>query len=235
MHRYGIITTLPFSKHASPISAQRKLNWKLRLLVDLRKINALISDEYINNNHHISALSDAAQHLAGEKMFCKLDSSQAYHCLQMAYQRSVELLAFNFASTTFAYRRQAQGHSRALSAFSSFMRGYLDTVIKADQCAQYVDDIEIATNTTEQLIKNIRAVFRCIRKAGLKLTIENATLESPKWNFLAEPLLQRSSPARSQNRYFLGVSVFVNQINKLRNISNSSTTTETTYHGCQKR
>ena len=135
MHKYGIITTLPFSKYASPIFAQRKPNGKLRLLVDLRKINALISDDYINNNHPISALSDAAQHLAGKQLFCKLDCSQAYHCLQTADQRSVKLLAFNFASRTFAYRRLAQGLSRALSASSSFMREYLDTVIKADQCA----------------------------------------------------------------------------------------------------
>ena len=34
-HRYGIITTLPFSKYASPIFAQRNPNDKLRLLVDL--------------------------------------------------------------------------------------------------------------------------------------------------------------------------------------------------------
>ena len=52
------------------------------------------------------------------------------------------------------------------------MREYLDSVIKADQCAQYVDDIGIAANTTEQLIKNIRAVFKCIREAGIKQTIE---------------------------------------------------------------
>ena len=37
MHRYGMITVLPFSKYASPIFAQRKVNGKLRLLVDLRK------------------------------------------------------------------------------------------------------------------------------------------------------------------------------------------------------
>ena len=45
MHRYDIITTLPFLKYSSPIFAQRKPNGKLRLLVDLRKINALIADE----------------------------------------------------------------------------------------------------------------------------------------------------------------------------------------------
>ena len=104
MHGYGKITLLPFSKYASPIFAQRKPNGKLRLLVDLRKINALISDDYINNNHPVSTLSDAAQHLAGNKLFCKLDCSQAYHCLLMADQRSIEMLAFNLASRTFAYK-----------------------------------------------------------------------------------------------------------------------------------
>ena len=87
MHKNGIITVLPFSKYASPIFAQRKPNGKLRLLVDLRKINSLIADDYTNNNHPVSTLSDATQHLAGKSLFCKLDCSQAYHCLQMVGRR----------------------------------------------------------------------------------------------------------------------------------------------------
>ena len=64
------------------------------------------------------------------------------------------------------------------------MREILDSVIKADQCAQYVDNFEIAAITMEQLIKNIGAVFKCIREAGLKLTIEKChfgviSLEEP--------------------------------------------------------
>ena len=62
MHKYGIVTVLPFSKYASPIFAQRKPNGKLRLLVDLRKINSLIADDYTNHNHPVSTLSGAAQH-----------------------------------------------------------------------------------------------------------------------------------------------------------------------------
>ena len=133
--KYGIFTTLPFSKYASTIFAQKKPNGKLRLLVDLRKTNSLISDDNINNNHPVSTLVDAALLMAGKKLFCQLDCSQAYHCLQMANQRSIEMLPFNFASRTFAYRRLAQGIIRALSAFSSFMREYFDKVIKADRCA----------------------------------------------------------------------------------------------------
>ena len=79
MHKYGIITVLLFSKYASPIFAQRKPNGKLRLVEDLKKINTLIADDYTNNNHLISTLSDAAQHLAEKSLFCKLDCSQAYH------------------------------------------------------------------------------------------------------------------------------------------------------------
>ena len=75
---------LPFSKYACLIFAQRKPNGKLRLLVDLRKINSLIPDDYTYNNHPVSTLSDAAQHLAGMSLFCKLVCSQSYHCLQIA-------------------------------------------------------------------------------------------------------------------------------------------------------
>ena len=69
LHNYRIITTQPFSKYASPIFAQKKPNGKLRLLVDLRKINNLILDDYKNNNHPVSTLVDAAQHTAGKKTF----------------------------------------------------------------------------------------------------------------------------------------------------------------------
>ena len=90
----------------------------------------------------------------------------------MADQRSVEMLAFIFASRTFTYERLEQGLSRSVSVFSSSMRVYLDPVVKTDQCAQYVDDIGIAANNATDLTRNIRAVFKCIRQAGLKLTIE---------------------------------------------------------------
>ena len=205
MHKYGIITVKPFSKYASAIFAQRKPNGKLRLLVDLRKIDSLIADDYTNNNHPVSTLSDAAQHLAGNSLFCKLDCSQAYHCLQMADQRSVEMLAFNFASRTCAYKGLAQGLSRSVSAFSSFMREYLDPVVKADQCAQYVDDIGIAANNATDLIRNIRAVFKCIRKTGLKLTIEKCHFGVRQVEFLRRTISPEGiSPQARKIQNFLG-------------------------------
>ena len=118
-------------------------------------MNSLIADDCTDNNHPGSTLSYAAQHLAGNSLFCKLDCSQAYHCFQMADQRSMETLAFNFAIRIFAYKTLANDLSRSLSAFTSFMREYLDPFLKADQCVQYVDGIGNAGNNDTDLTRNI--------------------------------------------------------------------------------
>ena len=177
MHKNGIITVLPFSKYASPIFAQRKANRKIRLLLDLRKTNTLTAYVYPTKNHPVDTLSVSVQHLAGKSLFCKLDCSQAYHCLQMANQRSVELLAFNCASRIFDYRRLAQGLGRSVSAFLSFWSEYLDPVVKADLCAQCNHQNGIAVKNATDLTGIILvlckfAVFKCIRQAGLKMTVE---------------------------------------------------------------
>ena len=127
---------------------------------------------------------DSEQHMAGKNFFCNPDYSQPYHCLQMADQQSIELLAFNFASRTFAYRRLAQGLSCSLSGFSGFIREYFDTVIKPNQSAQNVDDNGIAPNNLQKLIKNLRAVFECLRKAGLRLNIAKCHFGVQEVDFL---------------------------------------------------
>ena len=116
----------------------------------------------------------------------------------MADQQSIELLAFNFGSRTIAYPRLAQGLSCSLSAFSSFIREYLDPVIKTDQCAQYVDDIGIAANTLQQLIKNLRAVFQCLRKAGLNLSMANCNFGVQELDFLGRTITTKEVAPQKQ-------------------------------------
>ena len=84
----------------------------------------------------------------------------------------MRMFAFSFASKTFTSKTVAQSLSRSVSAFSNFMHEYLDSVVKADQCALGVNDIGIAANNATYLTRNIQAVFQCIRQAGLKMTIE---------------------------------------------------------------
>ena len=131
MHKYGNISFTLY-KSASPIFAQRKPNGKLRLLVDPRKIKTLIADDYTKNHNPASSLSDAAQHMAVKCLLSKLICSRAYQGLQMADQWSVEMLALNYASRTFTYKRLAQGLSKSVSGFLSLTREYVDPFVKAD-------------------------------------------------------------------------------------------------------
>ena len=116
----------------------------------------------------------------------------------MADQQSIKLLAFNFASRTFAYRRLAQGLSRSLLEFSSSIRKYLDLVNKADQCAQNVDDLGIAANNPGKLIKNIRAVFQCLRKAGLNLSMAKHHFGVQKVDFLGRTITNKGAAPQKQ-------------------------------------
>ena len=69
----------------------------------------MIRHDYEAHNHLETTIPDAAQHMAGKKFFCKLDCFQAYHCIQMANEQSLEFFPFNLGSRTFAYQRLAPG------------------------------------------------------------------------------------------------------------------------------
>ena len=85
------------------------------------------------------------------------------------------------------------------------MRDYLDPVVKADQCAQYVDDIAIAANNVTDLTRNIRAIFKCIRQAGLKLTIEKCHFGVRQFEFLGRTISPEGiSPQARKIQNFLG-------------------------------
>ena len=188
LQEYGIKTTLPHSKYSSPIFAQRKPKGKLRIVVDLRRKNHLIKNDYGEHNHPVTTIADAAQHMAGKKYFSKLDCSQAYHCIPMADEQSKQLLSFNFGSRTFAFLRLAQGLNRSLSAFTSVIREYLDPLVKADRCAQYVDDIGIAAHTSEKLITNLELVFQQLDKTGLKLSMGKCEFGQKQIEYLGKTI-----------------------------------------------
>ena len=60
--------------------------------------------------------------------------------------------------------------------------------MKADRCAQYIDDIGVAAHTASELIENIDRVFGRIQKAGLKMSIENCHFGEHSIEFLGNTL-----------------------------------------------
>ena len=188
MQYYDIITTLPFSKYSSPIFAQRKSSGKLRILVDLRKINHLLRHDYSNHNFPIPTMADASAHLAGKSIFAKMDCSQAYFSMQMPDELSIQLLAFNFGRRTFAFKRLAQGLSRSPTAFSAFVNKHLHACVASDRCFVYFDDLGSGAIDGDALIENLEQIFIKIKSLGFKLSIEKCEFGIPEINFLGHTI-----------------------------------------------
>ena len=122
----------------------------------------------------------------------------------MADQLSIEMLAFNFNSRTFAFQRLAQGLSRSVSAFSSFVREYLDPCIAADKCFSYVDDIGAASHTTEEMLENLVHILQSIRASGLKLSPSKCEFAVPQMKFLGNTITSEGmSPNNEKVEKFL--------------------------------
>ena len=199
MQYCGIVTLLPNSKYSSPIFAQRKSSGKLRILIDLRRVNHLLRNDYSNDNFPISNMTDAVDHFAGKTLFTKLDCSQAYHCVQMADPLSVQLLSFNFASRTHAYTRLAQGLNKSVTGFSSFVRSYLDSCLAANLCTQFMDNIGCGVETFEQMAPTLRQIFACLRKSGLRLTPHKCEFDMPSINFLGNTITSKGLQPEKKN------------------------------------
>ena len=130
LHKYGIITTLAFRKYASPIFAQKKLNGKLRLLVDLRRIKRLIADNYINNNHPVSTLKDAAQHMAGK--ICSANSIAPRHIT--VFKRPTSNQSNSLHSTLQAEYLHTEDWRKELAVpYRHFRASYVNTLTQSSK------------------------------------------------------------------------------------------------------
>ena len=68
------------------------------------------------------------------------------------------------------------------------VREYLETLVKTDRCAQYVDDIGITANTPDELIENLELVFQQLSKAGLKLSMSKCEFGQQQIEFFGKSI-----------------------------------------------
>ena len=182
---HDIIKTLKYSKSSSPLFAQRKPDGKLRMLLDLRRINHLIRHDYDNNNYPVTSLMDAAMHFAGKPIKSTMDCAQAFHGIEAADAKFNPVDVVQLRFTHFhAYKRLAQGLSRSATAFSSYIRQSLHKCITNDQCEAYMDDIGAGSHTFEEHVVAIEAIFDSIKKAGLRLSMSKCEFGVKEIEFL---------------------------------------------------
>ena len=149
-------------------------------------------------------MSDASAHLAGKKIFAKMDCSQAYFSMQMADEKSVQLLAFNFGGRTFAFKRLAQGLNRSPTAFSSCVSKHLEACVANDQCFVYFDDLGSGTYDGIKLLENLDEIFKSIVRSGFKLSMEKCQFGISQIQFLGHTITENGlSPNKDKVEKFL--------------------------------
>ena len=71
--------------------------------------------------------------------------------------------------------------------------------MNADQCSQYVGDNSIAANTPQQfLIKNLQAVFQCLRIAGPTFSIAKYHFRVQQIDFLGRTITTKRVASQKQ-------------------------------------
>ena len=123
-----------------------------------------------------------------KNLFCKLDCSQAYHCVQNADELSVQNLAFNIESRTLAYICFAQGLNKSVARFSSFVKHYLDPCLAAKVCTHFKDDIAAGVNNFDEIIPALRKIFDCLKESGLKLSVQKCEFGKSKISYLSSTI-----------------------------------------------
>ena len=140
------------------------MSGRLRMLIDSRRVNDLLNNDYLKTSFSISNTCDALNYSTCKKLFAKLDCSQAYHCALMAHNVSVQLLAFTFASRAYAHKycmRPVQELKRTVTRIISFIRQYLDPCLALGNCTHFLFDIVMAVTNIKQLLLSLREIHIC--------------------------------------------------------------------------
>ena len=125
-----------------PINVLRKDETEVRVVADLRQLNAIsIRDCYALPN-----LGDVANIIAKCKIFTKLDLTKAFYNLPL-HEESKKYFTINTPFGSFSYNTIVEGHCNSAGAFLRYMH-----ILLADlpHVFVYIDDILIATEGEEE-------------------------------------------------------------------------------------
>ena len=157
----GIIEKIDSSEFISPLVVVHKANGKIRLCVDMRKVNESI----VIDRFPLPTVDEIFQEMHGAKYFSRLDCASAYHQLAL-HEESRDLTAFISHEGIFRFTRTCFGLASAPSAFQKLMHSVLSDVPGA-KCI--LDDVIVWGRTKQEHDNNLHRVLGKFLKVGLKL------------------------------------------------------------------
>lgn len=157
------------SPWSSPVTLVPKKDGGTRFCVDFRKVNEITKKE----RYPLTLISDIFDQLTGATIFSTLDLFSGFFQLPVS-ERDIEKTAFVCHVGQFEFTRMPFGVANGPSTFQRLMNKVLSGLL--GHCAMvYLDDIVVFSKTPEEHAIHLKAVFDCLRKAGLTLKRSKCT------------------------------------------------------------
>ena len=152
------------SPWASAIVLVRKKDGRLRFCIDLRKLN----NRTVKDAYSLPRIESILDSLGGAQIFSTLDLKAGYWQVEMA-EECKAYTAFTCGPLGF-YECDTMpfGATNAPATFQTLMHDCLGE-LNMNWCIVYLDDIIIFSDTKEEHLKRLEAVFQKLCAAGLKL------------------------------------------------------------------
>ena len=152
------------SPWASAIVLVRIKDGRLRFCIDLRKLN----NRMVKDAYSLPRIESILDSLGGAQIFSTLDLKAGYWQVEMA-EECKAYTAFTFGPLGF-YECDTMpfGATNAPATFQRLMHDCLGE-LNMNWCIVYLDDIIILSDTKEEHLKRLEAVFQKLCAAGLKL------------------------------------------------------------------
>lgn len=152
------------SPYSSNIVLVRKKDGSLRFCIDYRKLNSkTIKDAYI-----LPRIDDTIDRLAGSRYFSKLDLTSSYWQVELE-EKDKEKTAFSVHGIGhFECNRMGFGLTNAPATFQRLMERCMGELNLRD-CLVFLDDILIFSETFDEHLDRLTAVFKRLETHCLKL------------------------------------------------------------------
>ena len=152
------------SPWASAIVLVRKKDGRLRFCIDLRRLN----NRTVKDAYSLPRIESILDSLGGAQIFSTLDLKAGYWQVEMAEECKAYTAFICGPLGFYECDTMPFGATNAPATFQRLMHDCLGD-LNMNWCIVYLDDIIIFSDTKEEQIKRLEAVFQKLMAAGLKL------------------------------------------------------------------
>ena len=155
-----------FSPWTSAVVLVRKKDGELRFCINLHKLN----NRTVKDGYSLPRIEDTLDCLHGAVWFSTLDLNSGYWQVELEEEAN-PLTAFTMGPLGFwECEDMPFGLTNAPATFQRLMKSCLGE-LHLNWCIIYLDDIIVFSQTPEEYVHRLRAVFNKLKAAGLKLKL----------------------------------------------------------------